>query len=130
MCVRLFFFTLFLQQYSEEIASALDLESRKVEAPGGSRIIGYVARTLLAHLALGHDPQTAINQPHLTHHNTGHIAIEDRRDADALAEKLAALGYTIKRRDMVSGLHMIAVDPNGILIGAADPRREGIALGD
>ena len=32
MCVRLFFFTLFLQQYSEEIASALDLESRKVEA--------------------------------------------------------------------------------------------------
>ena len=99
-------------------------------SPGGSRIIGYVARTLLAHLALGHDPQTAINQPHLTHHNTGHIAIEDRRDADALAEKLAALGYTIKRRDMVSGLHMIAVDPNGVLIGAADPRREGIALGD
>ena len=101
-----------------------------IGSPGGSRIIGYVARTLLAHLALGHDPQTAINQPHLTDHNTGHIDIEDRRDADALAEMLAAHGYSIKRRHMASGLHMITVDPDGVLIGAADPRREGIALGD
>ena len=99
-------------------------------SPGGSRIIGYVARSLLAHLALGQDPQTVVGAPHLTDHNTGRIDIEDRPDADALAAALTALGYAVKRRPMTSGLHMIAVAPDGALSGGADPRREGVVLGD
>ena len=99
-------------------------------SPGGSRIIGYVARSLLAHLALGQDPQTVVGVPHLTDHNTGRIDIEDRPDADALAAALTAVGYAVKRRPMTSGLHMIAVAPDGALSGGADPRREGVVLGD
>ena len=42
---------------------------------------------------------------------------------------LAGRGYEINERELTSGLHAIRVAPEG-LYGAADPRREGIALGD
>ena len=40
-----------------------------------------------------------------------------------------ALGFKTKVGDLNSGLHGIAIMP-GELIGGADPRREGVALGD
>jgi gamma-glutamyltranspeptidase/glutathione hydrolase len=45
-----------------------------------------------------------------------------------LKSYLEAKGNRVKLRDLNSGLHIIAVNP-GQLIGAADPRREGIGLG-
>jgi gamma-glutamyltranspeptidase/glutathione hydrolase len=42
---------------------------------------------------------------------------------------MAAMGHDMHRRDLTSGLHIIAVTPEG-LEGGADPRREGLALGD
>ena len=48
---------------------------------------------------------------------------------DPLAEKLRAKGHAVRRRDMTSGQHIIAVTPDG-LEGGADPRRESMAVGD
>jgi gamma-glutamyltranspeptidase/glutathione hydrolase len=39
------------------------------------------------------------------------------------------MGDTVKFEDMDSGLAIVAFGPNG-LIGASDPRRDGVALGD
>ena len=99
-----------------------------VGSPGGSRIIPYVARTLVAVLDWGMDVQAAIDMPNITNRN-GATDLEAGTAAEALAEPLTALGHEVNIRDLNSGLHGIQVTPDG-LIGGADPRREGIALGD
>jgi len=42
---------------------------------------------------------------------------------------LRAMGYEVGIRALNSGLHMIVVDEN-VLTGGADPRREGVVLGN
>jgi gamma-glutamyltranspeptidase/glutathione hydrolase len=37
--------------------------------------------------------------------------------------------HPVKIRHLTSGLHGIEIMPDGTLVGGADPRREGIALG-
>ncbi|MGC9418109.1 MAG: gamma-glutamyltransferase [Rhodovulum sp.] len=98
-----------------------------VGSPGGSRIIGYVAKTIVAHLDWGLDVQQAVALPHLVN-RFGPYDIEAGTGAEALADPLAALGYEVNARDLTSGLHAIALGDG--LSGGADPRREGIALGD
>ncbi|SFR43064.1 gamma-glutamyltransferase [Litoreibacter janthinus] len=99
-----------------------------VGSPGGSRIIGYVAKTVIAHLDWGLDPQAAIALPHLVN-RFGTYDLEEGTDAANLAEPLTALGFETSVRGLNSGLHAIAVSEDGLL-GGADPRREGIALGE
>ena len=99
-----------------------------VGSPGGSRIIPYVAKTLVAHLDWGLSPQAAVGLPHLIN-RFGAYDIEEGTSAEALAEPLRAMGYEVGIRALNSGLHMIVVDEN-VLTGGADPRREGIVLGD
>lgn len=95
-----------------------------VGSPGGGAIIGYVAKTLVAVLDWGLTPQEAVALPHLLNRN-GPTETED----ESLAVRLAALGHRTKVGPMTSGLHLIRIQP-GRLEGGADPRREGVALGD
>ncbi len=99
-----------------------------VGSPGGSRIIGYVAQAILAHLDWGMDVQAAVSAPHLVN-RFGTFDLEEGTSAADLEPALQALGYETSVRDLNSGLHAIAISPEG-LKGGADPRREGIALGD
>ena len=99
-----------------------------VGSPGGSRIIGYVAKTIIAHLAWGMDVQQAVSLPHLVN-RFGTYDLEEGTAAADLAEPLAAMGYEVTLRELNSGLHAISIGPDG-LRGGADPRREGVALGD
>ena len=99
-----------------------------VGSPGGSRIIGYVAKTIVAHLDWGLDPQAAVALPHLVN-RFGTYDLEAGTAAEALAAPLEGLGYEVNVRDLNSGLHAIAVTPDG-LVGGADPRREGVAIGE
>ena len=99
-----------------------------IGSPGGSRIIGYVAKTIIAHLDWGMDIQQAIASPHLVN-RFGTFDLEADTTAAALAPKLEELGYQIKIRDLNSGLHGIVFTPDG-LEGGADPRREGVVLAE
>ncbi len=99
-----------------------------VGSPGGSRIIGYVASTLIRHLEWGMPIQDAINQPHLLN-RFGSYDVEKGTDAEQFKAPLEAMGYKVNVRDLNSGLQAIQFK-DGKLIGAADPRREGTAMGD
>jgi len=99
-----------------------------VGSPGGSRIIGYVAQTLVAVLDWGLDIQAAIDLGHVVNRN-GATDFEAGTEAVLFQPGLAARGHEVRTRDLNSGLHGIAVTKDG-LRGGADPRREGIARGD
>ena len=96
-----------------------------VGSPGGSRIINYVAKTLIAHLDLGLDIQQSVNAPNVSHTNGKALMLEEGLVSETLAEQLRQKGHTIQMRDMNSGVHAIAIKGNNFY-GAADPRREGM----
>ena len=98
-----------------------------VGSPGGSRIIGYVAKTIIAHLDWGLDVQQAVSLPHAIN-RFGTFDLEDSTDAVALQGALESIGFDVSVRDLNSGLHAISIGDQ--LTGGADPRREGIALGE
>ncbi|MCA0942489.1 gamma-glutamyltransferase [Salipiger pacificus] len=98
-----------------------------VGSPGGSRIIGYVAQAVIAHLDWGMDAQQAVSAPHVLN-RFGTMDIEEGTGAEALAGPLGEMGFETSVRELNSGLHAIAVGE--ALTGGADPRREGIALGE
>lgn len=99
-----------------------------VGSPGGSRIINYVAKTLIATIDWGMNIQQAIALPHLVN-RFGPFDIEKGTAAEAIAKPLEELGYSVNIRDLNSGLHGIVRTPDG-LEGGADPRREGLVLGN
>jgi gamma-glutamyltranspeptidase / glutathione hydrolase len=96
-------------------------------SPGGAAIIGYTAASIIAILDWDMDPQQALDRPNMVTLN-GPSLIEDTPEGAALAEALAEMGHETALRDLNSGLHVIRIDGER-LIGAADPRREGVAQG-
>ncbi len=98
-----------------------------IGSPGGSPIIHYVANALVAVLDWGMEPQAALDMGHVVNRN-GVTELEEGTEAEALADALATLGHEITVRPHESGLHAIQIK-DGALIGAADPRREGVAVG-
>ncbi|MDX5592221.1 gamma-glutamyltransferase [Pseudovibrio sp. SPO723] len=98
-----------------------------IGSPGGSRIIGYVAKTIIAHVDWGLNVQQAIEMPHALN-RFGTYDFEQGTAAEELAPQLEALGFKVNLRDLNSGLHAIVLTEDG-LQGGADPRREGIVLG-
>lgn len=99
-----------------------------IGSPGGSRIIGYVAQAIIAHIDWGMDVQEAVAMPHRVN-RFGTYDLEEGTDAAGMEAALVGLGYEVNVRDLNSGLHAISIGPDG-LRGGADPRREGIALSE
>jgi gamma-glutamyltranspeptidase/glutathione hydrolase len=97
-------------------------------SPGGSQIILYVVKTLVAMLDWGLDVQQAAA---LTNFGSegGPFLIESSLPVVWPAYELTSYGHAITAATMTSGVNMIA-RRNGHLEGGADPRREGVALGD
>ncbi len=98
-----------------------------IGSPGGSRIIGYVAQSLVAHLDWNMDIQQAISQPKMIN-RFGEMDLEINTPLADKAAQFERMGYRVKIRDLNSGLHAIRITDEG-LEGAADPRREGVAIG-
>jgi len=97
-------------------------------SPGGSRIIAYVTKTLIAMLDWGMTPEQAVALPHHVNRNGG-TDLESDTPVASLAAELEQRGHKVKVRGLNSGLHVIARSAEG-LVGGADPRREGVVLGD
>jgi gamma-glutamyltranspeptidase/glutathione hydrolase len=106
--------------------------ARNVEAvlgsPGGSRIILYVVKTLVALLDWGLDAQQAADLINFGSQGSG-FEIELDWSAVRLGLALRPLGHRIVPSLMNSGIHIVT-RRDGHLEGAADARREGAALGD
>lgn len=98
-----------------------------IGSPGGSRIVSYVAQTLIGVLDWGLNIQQAINLPKITNRND-YTALEKGTDIVNLQVDLEKMGHKVKIIDLNSGLHGIHISPEAIT-GGADPRREGIAVG-
>ncbi|MEY2897826.1 MAG: hypothetical protein RL669_2095 [Pseudomonadota bacterium] len=101
-------------------------------SPGGSQIIGYVARTLLGTLDWELDIQQAISMPNYGSRN-GPTEVEKGRMPAAVVEGLKARGHEVREIDMTSGIQGIArstAKGKTVLTGGADPRREGTVRGD
>lgn len=111
----------------------LDAEGREVRmvlgSPGGSRIILYVVKALVALIDWGLDAQAAADLTAFGSRN-GPFEAETGAPGADLAVRLAAMGHRIVMDDMTSGLHIIVRQRDGRLEGGADARREGAALGD
>jgi gamma-glutamyltranspeptidase/glutathione hydrolase len=97
-----------------------------VGSPGGSRIINYVAQTIIGVLDWDLDPQEAINLPKITNRND-FTTLEKSSKAETLKDALEAKGHQVQIRDLNSGIHAIEITKKG-LVGGADPRREGLVL--
>jgi gamma-glutamyltranspeptidase/glutathione hydrolase len=107
-------------------------------SPGGSVIIQFVVKTLVGMLDWGLDPQQAVsmvdfgaaNSPK-TNVGGEHPAIDTADDGgrDALVQGLRALGHDVDLATQSSGLSAIVRGAPG-WIGGADPRREGVVMGD
>ena len=97
-------------------------------SPGGALIIHYTAKTLYGTLNWGLNAQQAINLPNFGSTN-GPTLLEQKRFPAATVEALKAKGHDIREMDMTSGLQAIQKTAGGYF-GAADPRREGLVMGD
>jgi gamma-glutamyltranspeptidase/glutathione hydrolase len=101
-------------------------------SPGGSTIINYVAKVLVGTLDWGLDVQQAISLPNIGSRN-GPTELEAGRVSRAVVEQLKARGHDIREYDQNSGLQGIqrrTVNGKPEWFGGADPRREGVVLGD
>jgi gamma-glutamyltranspeptidase/glutathione hydrolase len=103
-----------------------------VGSPGGSAIINYVAKVLVGTLDWGLDVQQAISLPNFGSRN-GPTELELDRASTALVDALKARGHDIRLINQTSGLQgiqRVTRDGRSAWFGGADPRREGIVLGD
>jgi gamma-glutamyltranspeptidase/glutathione hydrolase len=97
-----------------------------IGSPGGSAIIGYVARATIGILDWRLSPQAAIDLSNATARSSP-VTIETARMPAGVAEALAARGWQFRNVGVLedSGIHAILVTDHG-LVGGADPRREGV----
>jgi gamma-glutamyltranspeptidase/glutathione hydrolase len=98
-----------------------------IGSPGGSRIIGYVASALINHLTWGLPIDEAISRPHFNN-RFGTFDVEEGSSAMAYKAQLESMGYEVSVKELNSGTHAIQIS-SGQLMGAADPRREGVVMG-
>ncbi len=101
-------------------------------SPGGALIIHYTAKALYGVLNWGLLPQQAINLPNFASLN-GPTVLEEKRFPAVTVEALKARGHELLEVNMTSGLQAISrgqAHGATMWFGGADPRREGVVMGD
>jgi len=96
-------------------------------SPGGPFIIGFVAQRIVGVLDRGLSLAEAIRQPSFVNRN-GPTELEKDTELAKIADALRRRGHAVELQGMTSGLHGIRLADDGTIHGAADPRREGVAL--
>jgi gamma-glutamyltranspeptidase/glutathione hydrolase len=97
-------------------------------SPGGRQIIDYVAQSLIALIDGELSVQAAAAAPRHVNMN-GATLLEANTPLVQLAPQLSAMGHQVRVIRFDSGVNGIRRVPGGYE-GGADPRREGVALGD
>jgi gamma-glutamyltranspeptidase/glutathione hydrolase len=111
-------------------------------SPGGGTIIQYVVKTVVGALDWGLDAQQATSLVDFGAANSAttnvggehpNVNATNNGNDDPLVTGLRALGHTVSVAAQSSGISTIIrrqVGGTTVLTGGADPRREGIVLGD
>lgn len=97
-------------------------------SPGGAAIIHYTAKTLIGMLDWNLNAQEAIDLPNFANYN-GPVILETGYFPPGTIMELENMGHTVYQRDLTSGIQAIQRIPEG-WFGGADPRREGIVMGE
>ncbi|MFK7839938.1 MAG: gamma-glutamyltransferase [Bdellovibrionales bacterium] len=95
-----------------------------IGSAGGSRIINHVLQRIISVIDWGMPIAEAVKASHILARDET-IEIEGQK----LEQELMAKGNTVIQKEITSGLTAIAIQDN-LITGIADPRREGIALGE
>lgn len=100
-------------------------------SPGGASILHYTTKTILGLLQWQLDPQSAIEVPNFVVNGPQAVLqIEaGQQGLRDLASGLQRFEQPVQEIELTSGIGAI-MRINGLWLGAADPRREGISLGD
>ena len=111
-------------------------------SPGGGTIIQYVVKTVVGALDWGLDAQQATSLVDFGAANSAttnvggehpNVDTSNNGNNDTLVAGLRALGHTVSTAAQSSGISTVIrrqVNGTTVLTGGADPRREGIVLGD
>lgn len=109
-----------------------DAESNRllasVGSPGGSAIIHFTAKTLLGLYDWELDAQRAIDLPNFGSFN-GPTILEAGGFSASTVKALEARGHQVREAALTSGLQAIQRTDSG-WFGGADPRREGVVMGE
>ena len=97
-------------------------------SPGGPFIIHFTAKTLYGMLNWGLNAQQAINLPNFGSLG-GPVLLEQGRFDRTTVQALQARGHTVQEVPLPSGLQAIERTATGFF-GGADPRREGVVMGN
>lgn len=95
---------------------------------GGGQIVDYIAANLIRMLALNQTPAEALSKGHMSTAIPMRLQLEKGTAAADMAEALKAKGHQVEVVPMNSGMGFLKRSGNG-WIGAADPRRDGVAWG-
>ncbi len=95
---------------------------------GGFQIVDYITGSLIEMLANQRTPAEALARGNVSSAAAGKVQLEKDTPAAALAPALTAKGHTVEVVTMTSGQGFLMRQGGGWL-GAADPRRDGAAMG-
>jgi gamma-glutamyltranspeptidase/glutathione hydrolase len=103
-----------------------------VGSPGGAMIIHFTAKTLYGVLNWGLSPQQAIALPNFGSVG-GPLVLEGGRFAPATLAALRERGHEVREQALTSGLQAVVKQNSHrhtVWVSGADPRREGLVLGE
>ena len=99
-------------------------------SPGGSAIINYVVKSIVAMVDWGLSPQQAAELPNFGSRN-GATELERGTALEALKPELERRGHAVNLMEFTSGMHIlgryVTAKTSGWR-GGADPRREGAVM--
>ena len=101
-------------------------------SPGGIRIISSVVQVISKMIDHGMTLEEAIGSPRIGDDQTD-LMIYESRIAPEVIEKLKEMGHPVKAFDdwnrIMGSVNGCVILPDGTIEGAADPRRDGLAMG-
>jgi gamma-glutamyltranspeptidase/glutathione hydrolase len=103
-----------------------------LSTPGSWGILHTTAQMMYAHIDAGMNVQEAIEAPRFRHYDTGMLLLENRfpvRMRNDLARRGHRVHVAPDWHNAVGGGQGIQFTEHGTMLGGADPRRDGVAMG-